>query len=144
MTKVIILYAPHDSGIKKFIEALLKAFDKKRFTVTAKNALKSHIPDIAAADAVVFGSKGNSAVSIHAEFKELLRAFSGVNLAGKSAGFFLEKNTDTFKDFEKALKVSDISIFDEPLIYQEKGIDAKQLRRWADKFGKFLEKNIHE
>jgi flavodoxin len=143
MIKILILYAPQDSGMKKFVDALQKAFPGKEFMVSVKSSSKAQIPDIAAADAAIFGSKGNSAISIHTDYKELLRAFGGVNLSGRSVGFFIEKDTSTFEDFSNALKESDIAIFEEPLIYQERGLDFKQLKRWISQFILFVRRNMH-
>lgn len=143
MTRVIIIYAPDDTATKKCADHLQKAFTKKEFFVDTRCAGKADIADIAAADAVILGSRGNRAVAIHADYQELLRAFSGVNFAGRIAGIYMEKDTNTFIEFSEALKDSDILIFDEPLFIPEKGIENTELTRWVKKYSTFLKENLH-
>jgi flavodoxin len=144
MIKVVILYAPQDAAVKKFADCVQKAFDKKSFKVAALSAGKAHIPDIAAVDAVILGSCSESVADVHEDFAELLRAFSGVNFAGRCAAFFTDKGSDAAGEFSSALVDSEISIFAEPLAYQEKEADAQKVKRWVAQFMSFIRKNIHE
>ena len=130
--------------MKKCAELLRKAFDRKAFTATAQSASSSHLSDVAAARAVILGSATEEDTPVHADFTELVRAFSGVNLAGRCAAFFAEKASETAGAFAAALSDSDISMFGEPLVLDEKGFDGPQLKRWAGQFSAFIRKHLHD
>ncbi len=144
MIKVVILYAPQDAVVKKFADCVQKAFDRKSFKVTVMGAGKAHIPDIAAVDAVILGSRSENGVDIHADFSELRRAFSGVNFAGRCAAFFADKGSDTAGELTASLADSEIAVFTEPLAYQDKEADAQKIKHWVTQFSSFIRKNLHE
>jgi flavodoxin len=144
MIKVVILYAPQDAAVKKFADSVQKAFDKKSFKVTVTGAGKAHIPNIAAAEAVILGSRTENGADMHEDFSELLRAFSGVNFAGRCAAFFAEKGSGTATVFAEALADSEISLFPEPLTFQEKIIDSQKIKRWVSQFSSYIRKNLHD
>lgn len=144
MTRIIILYAPDDPAMRKISDQVQKAFDKKQYHITIKNAQRSSIAEIAASQAVIFGSRGNSAVPIHSDYQELVRAFSGVNLAGKSAAIVMEKETETFMEFSAVLKDSEISIFDEPLFLTVQHSENTEIARWVKKYCAFIKEHAYE
>jgi flavodoxin len=144
MIKVVILYAPQDPAVKRFAETVQKAFDKKTFKVTVKSASQSQMPDITAADAVILGSKADDGTAVHSDFSELMRAFTGVNLSGRCAAFFGSQGTKTAHKFADALADSDISVFESPLVFQEKGAEAQKIKRWAAQFAAYIRKKLHE
>jgi flavodoxin len=144
MTKVVILYAPQDAAVKKLADCIQKSFDRKSFKAMVLCAAKANIPDMAAVDAVILGSRSENGVDIHADFSELMRAFAGVNFAGRCAAFFADKASKTADEFASALAASDISIFPEALPFQEKGPDAVKVKRWVTQLSSFIRKNHHD
>ena len=141
---ILILYAPEKPAMKKHAESLRKAFDRRVFRVFARSAAVSHLPDIAAVKAVILGCREENDAPVHADFTEFVRAFAGVNLAGRCAAFFGEKGSQTADRFAASLEDSDISLYGEPLVLQENGFDAQKLKRWAGQFSGFIRKNIHD
>ncbi|MBN2353986.1 MAG: flavodoxin family protein [Spirochaetales bacterium] len=144
MFKVVILYAPQDASVRKFADCVQKAFDRKQFKATTTGAGKAHVPDIAAVDAVIFGSRAENGINVHADFTELMRAFSGVNFAGRCAAFFADKGSGIAGEFARALADSEISVFSETLAFQEKATDTQKIKRWVDQYSTFIRKNVHE
>jgi flavodoxin len=144
MIQLLILYAPEQSALKKCAESLQKAFDKKIFRTIVRSAAKSHLPDIASAQAVILGCRAQDGAPVHADFAEMVRSFSGVNLAGRCAGFFGEKGSATAGEFASALADSDIVIYGEPLVLDEKGFDAQKMKRWTAQFSTFVRKNLND
>ena len=138
MFNVAIIYAPEDEDIHEFAQQIHSEFKKSDFKATLKKANKASIPDIAAADIVVFGSKEQKKYPIHNDFSQLIRSFSGVNLAGRAAAFFILENSDTLAEFKKVLNDSDIQFFNPPLyIKKEKQkANAKAISQWVKKIYK--------
>lgn len=84
-TKVLVIV---EDG-RKPLEAIAKTIKSTlvdKAAVKARSASEVAIPEILAADAYAFGV-GDSASSSWAEIKRLL---TGMNLAGRKAGFFVE------------------------------------------------------
>ncbi len=144
MFKVVILYAPQDAAVRKFADCIQKAFDRKTFKATALGAGAAHIPDIAAVDAVILGSRAENGLDVHTDFSELMRAFSGVNFAGRCAAFFADRGSGTAGKFTGALEDSEISVFSEPLMFQEKETDTRKIKDWVGHYSSFIRKNVHE
>lgn len=143
MLRVCILYAPDEIGLRRLAESLQKAFDHKKFILTVKGAAKANMADITAAQAVIFGCRGLGSLAIHPDFAEFVRAFSGVNLSGRSAAIFMEKDTATYLEFAAALKDTDIALFDEPLLVT-KTINQAELEAWVKRFIIFIEEHDYE
>ena len=143
MLRVCILYAPDESGLKRLAESLLKAFDHKKFSLTVKTAAKATIADVTAAQAVIFGCRSQGGLAIHPDFAEFVRAFKGVNLSGRSAAIFMEKDTATYLEFASALKDTDIALFDEPFLIS-KNLNQAECEAWVKRFIIFIEEHDYE
>jgi flavodoxin len=134
MYHCVIIYAPQDQELKETIKRIKNIFTEKIFKLQILSASEANISDIALADLVILGSKKDGASSIHKDFAELLRTFTGINLSGKMVGFITTKGSNTFIDFKNALKDSGITYFEEPLHIEEaKETDNKKIKNWVEK-----------
>ena len=84
MYRLTILYAPEDEEYAGPAKQLGDAFSELGLDVVVKAAKNAGIPDILAADIVIFGSSVFKPY-LHPHFAEMVRAFKGINLAGKFA-----------------------------------------------------------
>jgi hypothetical protein len=147
MYHCVIIFAPEDKALRDVLKNIQSLFSKNLFTFSAVPAADALISDIAVAEFVIFASKKDSKKSIHPDFSELIRTFSGVNLSGRLSAFIGEKNSTTLNEFQNALKDTGISYFNDPL-YIEDGIEAKSksLITWIKKaestFKEFI--NVHK
>ncbi len=147
MYHCVIIYAPEDKALQGVINNIEAVVNKKFISLTVMPAGKALISHIALADLVILASLDDSQRSIHEDFSELLRTFTGVNLSGKFIGFVTVKDSNTLKDFEKSLKDTGITYFEEPLAVED-GIQAgsRSLTAWIKKLeNEFKEfKSVHK
>jgi hypothetical protein len=138
MHNVLVLYAPDGEAARSAAARVSDAFDGSRFTVTARPAGTSHIPNLAAADLVVFATEAGASQGLPSDWNELVRAFAGVNLAAKVGGILSLGKTGDAAGIRKALRDTEITLLaDEPAL--EKLSDA-DLRLWVGALcGRFRE-----
>jgi hypothetical protein len=82
---------------------------------------------------VIFCSADPSSL-IHGDFSEMVRAFGGMNLSGKLAGFVSLGDNDSSGLFRKALLDTNISMFKETLSVDRLKGESEKLRTWIDKY----------
>jgi flavodoxin len=145
MFNVAIIYAPEDADIHEYAQQIHNEFKKSDMMATLKKAGKASIPDIAAADIVVFGSKEQEKDPIHSDFSQLIRSFSGVNLAGRAAAFFIMENSSTLSEFKKVLNDSDIHFYKPPLYIKkdEQKANTKAIAKWVKDVYKSYKEMMH-
>ena len=114
MNRVTILYAPEKHG--ELVGKVAAAFRKLSLDVTALPAGNGGIPDITPADIVVFASGFEGGGSLHPDFGEMVRAFAGINLAGRLAGFLDLDGGSAPALFRKALGDTGIAVFQRDLV----------------------------
>jgi len=134
MYHCVIIFAPEDKALRDVLKNIQTLFSKELFTFSLLPASNALISDIAIAELVLFACKKDSKNTIHSDFTELIRTFTGVNLSGKLTAFITEKNSTTFTDFQNVLKSTGISYFDDPL-YIEDGMEttSTSLIKWIKK-----------
>jgi hypothetical protein len=144
MYRLTILYAPEDEEYAVPAKQLGDVFTKLNLDVVVKAAKDAAIPDILAADIVVFGSSVTQRSSLHPHFAEMLRAFEGINLAGKLSGFLSYGSNNAPVLFRKALRDTDISEFNRDLIVNSRGVDTADLESWAKGLYEKFREGIYE
>jgi hypothetical protein len=147
MYQCVIIYAPEDKTLQGVINNIKALVDKNLFTLTVMPAGKALISHIALADLVILASLNDSGLSIHEDFSELLRTFTGVNLSGKLVGFVTAKDGSSLRDFEKSLKDTGITYFEEPLAVEDGSqAGSRSLTAWIKKMeNEFKEfKSVHK
>ena len=129
MFRAAVIYAP--SSREDVAERISASLDRKRFRVSVKPAGQASIPDLAAADLVLLGSSAQAQgrAALPAEFAEILRALSGINLAGRVAGIFAAGGDAPLAAWKKALKDCGIRLDDNLL--RVDGADPKALSGWV-------------
>ena len=128
MFRAAVIYAP--AALEAVAERISASLDRKRFQVSLKPAEQASIPDLAAADLVLLGSSAKGRAALPSEFAEILRALSGINLAGRVAGVFAAGGDAPLAAWKKALKDSGIRLEAENLL-QSDGADPKALSGWV-------------
>jgi flavodoxin len=136
MFRAAVLYAPSDLG--PLAERIAASLDRRRFQVTVRPAADAAIPDLSTADLVLLGSSPQGRAALHPDFAEILRALSGINLAGRVAGVFAAGSDAPLAAWKKALKDCDIRLEPENLLRAD-GADAKALAGWVGRLTRQLE-----
>lgn len=119
-------------------EAVVQAFKQKDVTASAKPASTSGIPDVLASDIILFGLAGQEVEPGGSDFKEMFRAFSGINLAGKFAGLISIDDNSSPAVFREALKDTDIDIFTEELAVSLQNIRRARIRPWGGRLYRWV------
>jgi len=138
MSNVVILYAPEKNAIKEQAKAMAQAIDGKEFAVTVKSAAKSHIPDLAAADIMIFGSREENAAESESEYREILRACEGVNFAGKVAAIAGKTGSSFDSQLKKILSDTDAAVFQQVFELSDREVNKKAVTDWAKKLYAFF------
>jgi hypothetical protein len=113
MLNLIISYAPDGIENRKIVDEVRGAFETAGCRTVVKKAADTSITDLAAADIMLFGLQKPAIAELHPDFNELVRIFKGVNLAGKTVGFFSFNAEKASARLRRALLDSDPSSFDE-------------------------------
>lgn len=142
MYRLTILYAPEDEEYAGPAKQLGNAFSELGLDVVVKAAKNAGISDILAADIVIFGSSVLKPY-LHPHFTEMVRAFKGINLAGKCAGFLSYSGNNAPKLFRKALRDTDIYEFRRDLIINSGSTKPDELTKWAKELFKRYEEGIY-
>jgi flavodoxin len=116
MFRAAVIYAPADPTMIALAERVAASLDRQRFSVALKPAAQAAIPDLAGSDLVLLGCAPQGRAAIDADFTELIRALSGVNLAGRVAGLFTPAGEGALRALKKALKDTDIHLAPENLL----------------------------
>ncbi len=143
MYRLTILYAPEDEEYAGPAKQLGDAFSELGLDVVVKAAKNAGIPDILAADIVIFGSSVFKPY-LHPHFAEMVRAFKGINLAGKFAGFLSYGDNNAPRLFRKALRDTDIFEFRRDLVISSGGAEPAELMKWAKELYEKCEEGIYE
>ncbi|MBN2535885.1 MAG: flavodoxin family protein [Spirochaetales bacterium] len=133
MFRVIILYAPDEETILETAKNIKAAFNNEKCETAVKAAKNALIPDIAASDIVILGSKTEGKKPVHSDFKEIIRALHGINLAGRIAGFFSFGLDATITSFKEALLDSDITIYKDNLLIKDGQNNSSEISIWVKK-----------
>ena len=142
MYRLTILYAPEDEEYAGPAKQLGNAFSELGLDVVVKAAKNAEIPDVLSADIVIFGSSVFKPY-LHPHFAEMVRAFKGINLAGKCAGFLSYRGNNAPKLFRKALRDTDIYEFNRDLVINSGGTNPDELMNWAKELFKRFEDGIY-
>jgi flavodoxin len=126
MFRVAVIYAP--AALQAAAERIADSLDRQRFRVLVKPADQASVPDLAAADLVLLGSSAQGRAALPAEFAEIVRALSGIDLSGRVAGVFAAGSDAPLAAWKKALKDSGIRL--EESLLRSDGTDAKALGAW--------------
>ena len=131
MFRVIILFAPDNQDIINPVNDLKAAFENEKCRIEAKAVKNAMMPDIAASEIVILGSKSEGKNPVHTDFKEIIRALQGINLAGKIAGIFYFGNEETVVTFKQALQDSDIVAYEKSLLIEDGKSDSTIIVEWV-------------
>ena len=131
MYRGVIIYAPAGAGMEQFVRRLEECIDRERLKVETKPAVQAAIPDLAAADLFLLGSLPEGQNPIHSDFSEILRALSGVTLAGRIGGVFSMNSPPTLSAFRDALRDCELDLSDRNFYNAEEAASA-DLRDWIE------------
>lgn len=144
MVHTLVVYAPEKSRCAVAAQRIGTLLKKRKYSVVIKEAASTSMPDLAAADIILFGSSVDSSrparTFLHPDYGELARSLKGVNLAGRVVGLFSEEDkmlttlakaladTGVAPDKENHLKLAETT-----------GADPAALNRWLGPLVKQLE-----
>ena len=134
MYNVLILWAPETAENRKLVDTVARALEQQKVSLLVKGAAEASIGDITAADIIVFGMQKTSIADVPVEFSDFLRIFSGITLAGRTAGFFSMGTEKATTRLRKALKDTEILQFEEdPLFADQKPGSSSSVAEWSQK-----------
>ncbi|MEW5818015.1 MAG: hypothetical protein AB1798_21815 [Spirochaetota bacterium] len=144
--KVLIVYSTNDT-LWKISSVIVKVFDQKKYKVTTLPAKDTSIPHLSAADIIIFGTDDTGKNFQNGEFKELYRACTGINFAGRMCGLFSSFSLKAIEELKRMLKDTEIDIYKDPLLYtKSKDIHDGVVKSWIEgllaSFKEFL--NVRE
>ena len=143
MFRAAVIYAPASQPMQSLAERVAAALDRRRFAVNIKPASRASVPDLSASDLLLLGAAPEGKAAVHPEFSELLRALSGINLAGRVAGLFTPAGEATLQALKKALKDTDVLLNPENLLSADEVRGAKGLAKWLGSLARQLESAAH-
>ena len=132
MTRTVIIYAPDEEALRNPVEEMTDHLETNKHHVIVKTAKETHMPDLAAANIVLLGSKPSGSTPLHPEFKEIVRALKGINLAGRTAGLFSCGEEGSIAAFQKALEDCNIDVCNHELHLREGKTDSGRIIEWLD------------
>ncbi len=144
MVHTLVIYAPEKSRSAEAAQRIGALLKKRKYSVVIKEAASTSMPDLAAADIILFGSSvGNSRPArtfLHPDYGELARSLKGVNLAGRVVGLFSEEDR-VFAALEKALGDTGVALGKENhlTLAEAAGPNPAALDRWLGPMIKQLE-----
>ena len=134
MDSVLILWAPDTAENRKVVDLVTKAFDEAGVGTQTKKVTEATIADINGARIVVFGAQKANGTEVPPEYAECMRAFKGVTLAGRTAGFFSLGAERATAKLRKALKDTEVSqLEDDPVFAEQKPNLSSEIAAWAAK-----------
>jgi len=119
-------------------QTVAASFSSRKVRAEAKPAEESGIPDVLASDVLVFALDGEKIDPAETDFREMFRAFHGINLAGKFAGLISLDGNDSPSVFRDALKDTDIDVFAEVLDIPLRRIKRFRVRSWTGRFTRWF------
>jgi len=119
-------------------QTVAASFAPRKVWAEAKPAGESGIPDVLASDVLVFAVDGEKIDPAETDFREMFRAFEGINLAGKFAGLISLDGNDSPSVFRAALKDTDIDIFEEVLDVSLRKLKRSRVRSWTGRFTRWF------
>ena len=141
MFRAAVLFAP--AAVRPLAEKVAALLDRKRFRTALKPASEASVTDFSASDLVLLGSSAQARSGLPAEFAGILRALTGINLAGKVAGVFASGSDAPLAAWKKALKDSEIRLEQENLLRADTA-DSKALAAWVGRLAGQLAENAGE
>jgi flavodoxin len=146
MHRVLLLWAPDTAENRKIVDAVDEAFGKAEVASLVKKAAEATVADITASEIVVFGTQKTSLAELPTEYSEYVRAFKGITLAGRTAGFFSLGQERATAKLRQALKDTEIAqIEEDPLFRDQKAGSMEEIALWVRKLVGFHQerKNNH-
>ena len=132
MYRGVIIYAPETNQMDRLVARLRECFDRDRFKVEVKTAGQAAVPDLARADLFLLGSLPEGKDPIHPDFAEILRALSGITLAGRVGGLFTVDSEATLAAFRRALQDCELALGDQHCRnFGAARLDAEPLETWV-------------
>ena len=139
MHNLFITYAPDTAETRRVVDQVRAAFDTAAFTVSAKSAASSLVPDLANADLLIFGLQKTGGSETPAEFSELVRSLKGANLAGRAAASFSFGSEKASARLRKALRDTGVSLSEEdPVFGDQRPARQADIAEWARKVAAFF------
>jgi hypothetical protein len=134
MHTLLITFAPDSPESRSLVEDIRTALDPGVFRASTKPARETTIVDIALANVVLFGAQRAGASEIPADYDELLRVFTGANLAGKAGALFSAGGDRPSARLRKVLRDTDITLLDEdPVFSADSAARQGEIAAWAGK-----------
>ena len=130
MYRAVIIYAPDDEQMGGLARRVESSLDRDSFEVETKIAGQAAIPDLAAADLIILGSRAAAEDPIHSDFSEILRALSGITLAGRVAGVFSAAGVSTLAAFRRALQDCELALPERNFLNLS-GEHGPEIERWT-------------
>jgi len=131
----LIVYTSNSPTLKELTKKLNSFINDSLLEVRVKPAAETEVPHVCAADIIFFGSDESGSTFGKGEFKELERAFAGINLAGKVAGLFSCSSTAAIDSLKEMLKSTGITIGGEPYLGCKKedfGEESERIKKWVN------------
>ena len=143
MHRLLILYAPDNQEARNSTAAVASSFEQTDLDVVAIAAQKAQFNDVLAADISLYYSAVSDAALLHSDFAEIERALGGVNLAGKMSGLISLGGSKAPRLFRRALKDSNVFIFDEDLELESGTADRDKISMWSERLYRKFKEGIH-
>jgi hypothetical protein len=96
--------------MEQLVRRLANCFDGQRFAVDTCAADQAAITDLTRADVFLLASLVSGDQPIHPDFTEIIRALSGITLAGRSGGAFAVDSEATVTAFRRALRDCELDL----------------------------------
>jgi len=132
--------------LEEALRMMTGLFDRKLFTLRVVTAKTATVPDFTWSDLMIVGTDENTLDFAKGEFREVNRAFRGINFAGKTVGFFFAASLNSKADsLARMFEDTDISVFPRLLSIQgDDTQDYKSISSWITSLCGFYKENEHE
>jgi flavodoxin len=132
--KVIVVFSPQEGDLKTLAETIAHKYEETNCSVVLKSAEQVSIPEINAADILVFGTEEEGTALLSGGYREIARAFSGINLAGKIGAFFSYSRGESIQNLREMVKDTDLELISSDLIFLQNGksIKDKKIDKWIN------------
>ena len=137
MHRVLVLWAPDTAESRKVVDVVSIALGAAKVAPLVKKAAEATIADITASEIVVFGTQKIGITEVPPDYSEYLRAFSGITLAGRTAGFFSVGQERATARLRKALKETEITQIEDDPLFQDPDRDGEEIAAWMRRIVKF-------
>ena len=132
--KVFIAYSPGKGEIADLANRIAEKCEAASVSVSIKAAGEATVPEINAADILVFGAEEEGAVLQEGGFRDFFRAFTGINFAGKRGALFSYSMQTAVDGLKEMLKDTELSLPSPGLIYTKNGksVNDKKVDKWIN------------